>query len=74
MEQTIIKYRRLELEKLKQTESFHSIVKIYSQMNDELENNIQEIKENKKLFTFQQKLKIKLNYPISSISINMDKK
>ncbi|ELP87193.1 hypothetical protein EIN_093500 [Entamoeba invadens IP1] len=54
LEELIIKYRKIEMEKMRQKVSFLEIIPIYKQMNAELESLIQHFKERRNTLTFQQ--------------------
>ena len=54
MEETILKFRKMELEKIKTSESFCSIIKMYNEMNRCLSEQILKFNETKKNFTVKQ--------------------
>ena len=61
IEETILNYRKLELQRLKSNESFLTIIKNYEEMNKSLEHSMNEFHQKRKEFTIQQ-----LNYSITN--------
>ena len=49
-----MKYRREELEKLKRLESYHQVVKLYTEMNKEIQMKIDVIQEHRREFVVKQ--------------------
>ena len=54
IEETILKYRKIELERIKRFEEHRQVLKIYSEMNKEIQKNLHFISEKQKQIVLKQ--------------------